>query len=49
MTIDEQNFQEPVYRAAFDQAALAAAVPTPVVPPSSLQVSETVQAVWEIA
>ncbi len=49
VTIDEQNFQQPVYRAVFDQAALAAPVPTPVVPPSSLQVSETVQVVWEIA
>jgi uncharacterized protein len=49
VTIDEQNLQEPVYRAAFDQAALAASVPTPIVPPSSLQVSETVKAVWEIA
>jgi uncharacterized protein YggE len=49
VTVDEQNFQEPVYRAAFDQAALAASVPTPIVPPSSLQVSETVKVVWEIA
>ena len=44
VTIDEQNLQEPVYR-----AALAASVPTPIVPPSSLQVSETVKVVWEIA
>ena len=49
VTIDEQSYQQPAYRAAFNQAALAAAVPTPVVPPSSLQVSETVQVVWEIA
>ena len=49
VTIDEQNYQQPVYRAAFAQAALAAPVPTPIVPPSSLQVSETVKAVWEIA
>ncbi len=49
VTIDEQNYQQPVYRAAFDQAALAAPVPTPVIPPSSLEVSETVQVVWEIA
>ena len=37
------------YRAAFAEAALAAPVPTPIVPPSSLQVSETVKAVWEIS
>jgi uncharacterized protein len=49
VTIDEQNYQQPIYRAAFDQAALAAPVPTPVVPPSSLEVSETIQVVWEIA
>ena len=49
VTIDEQNYQQPVYRAAFDQAALATPMPTPVVPPNSLEVSETVQVVWEIA
>ena len=49
VTIDEQNYQQPVYRAALAEAALAAPVPTPIVPPSSLQVSETVKAVWEIA
>jgi uncharacterized protein YggE len=48
VTIDEQNYQQPVYRAALAEAALAAPVPTPIVPPSSLQVSETVKAVWEI-
>jgi uncharacterized protein YggE len=49
VTIDEQNYQQPVYRAAFAEAALAAPVPTPIVPPSSLQVSETVKAVWEFS
>jgi uncharacterized protein YggE len=49
VTIDEQNYQQPVYRAALAGAALAAPVPTPILPPSSLQVSETVKAVWEIA
>ena len=48
VTIDEQNYQQPVYRAALAEAAQAAPVPTPIVPPSSLQVSETVKAVWEI-
>ncbi len=48
VTIDEQNYRAPVYRAAFDQAALAAGTPTPVVPPSSLEVTETISVVWEI-
>jgi uncharacterized protein YggE len=48
VTIDEQNYRAPVYRAALP-AALNAAAPTPVVPPDSLQVSETISVVWEIA
>jgi len=50
VTIDEQNFQPPIYDQAF--AGVAAAVPapvTPVVPPSSLEVSVTISVVWEIA
>jgi uncharacterized protein YggE len=50
VTIDEQNFQPPIYDQAF--AAGVAAVPapvTPVVPPSSLDVSVTISVVWEIA
>jgi uncharacterized protein len=48
VTIDEQNFRSPVYRQSL--AALPAPGPvTPVVPPSSLQVSETVSVVWEIS
>ncbi len=50
VTINEQNYRAPVYRAPFAEAALGAGVPpTPVVPPGSLQVSETVSVVWEIA
>jgi uncharacterized protein len=48
VTIDEQNYHQPVYHAAFSQAALGA-VPTPVVPPSSLDVTETISVVWEIS
>lgn len=51
VTIDEQSFHAPVYRAPFqgDLAFGAAAMsPTPVVPPDSLQVSVTVSVVWEI-
>jgi uncharacterized protein YggE len=51
VSIDEQTYREPTYKYAFDQAALAvpAAVPTPVVPPDTLQASVTVSVVWEIA
>ncbi len=49
VTINEQNYRAPGYRAPFAEAALGAGVPTPVVPPGSLQVSETVSVVWEIA
>jgi hypothetical protein len=49
VTITEQNYRAPVYQAQFAEAALGAAVPTPVVPPDSLQVSETVSVIWEIA
>jgi uncharacterized protein len=50
VTIDEQNYRAPVYRAPMtDQALLAAPAPTPVVPPDSLQVTETISVVWEIA
>lgn len=50
VTISEQNYRAPVYRAqGFAEAAPSAGVPTPVVPPGSLQVSETVSVVWEIA
>jgi uncharacterized protein YggE len=49
VTIDEQNYQAPVYRATFDQAALAVPASTPIVPPSSLEVTETISVVWEIA
>lgn len=52
VTINEEGFRAPVYRAAFDQAALSYAVAapalTPVVAPDSLQVSVTVTVVWEI-
>jgi uncharacterized protein YggE len=48
VTIDEQNFRSSVYRQSL--AALPAPGPvTPVVPPSSLQVSETISVVWEIS
>jgi uncharacterized protein YggE len=49
VTIDEQGFVEPVYRASMAVANDAMVVPTPVVPPSSLQVSVTISVVWEIA
>jgi uncharacterized protein YggE len=50
VTINEQNYRAPVYRAPFAEAALGGGVPpTPVVPPGSLQVSETVSVVWETA
>jgi uncharacterized protein YggE len=48
VTIDEQNYRPPVYAQAFGGATLGA-VPTPVVPPSSLDVTETISVVWEIA
>jgi uncharacterized protein YggE len=48
VTIDEQNYRAPVYRAAVP-AALEAAIATPVVPPDSLEVTETISVVWEIA
>lgn len=49
VTINENNFREPFFRAAipaalpFDQA-----VKTPVVPPASLEASVTISVVWEI-
>jgi uncharacterized protein YggE len=49
VTIDEQNYRPPVYAAPYDQAALSAGAATPVVPPSSLDVTETVSVVWEIS
>jgi uncharacterized protein YggE len=49
VTIDEQNYQPPMYDAAIPSAALAGGVATPVVPPNSLDVTETVSVVWEIA
>lgn len=48
VTIDEQNYQPPVYRQALAALPAPGAV-TPVVPPSSLEVSETISVVWEIA
>lgn len=48
VTIEEQNYQAPVYRATLDQAALAAPALTPIVPPSSLEVTETISVLWEI-
>jgi uncharacterized protein len=49
VTIDEQNYQPPIYDAPMASAALGAAVATPVVPPSSLDVTETIRVVWEIS
>jgi uncharacterized protein len=49
VTIDEQNYRPPVYDAPFAGAAMAAAVPTPVVAPSSLEVTETISVVWGIS
>jgi uncharacterized protein len=49
VTIEEQNYRSPVYHAALVQGALAVPAATPVVPPSSLEVTETVSVVWEIA
>lgn len=51
VSINEDAFRQPVYRASFDEAlayAGAAASATPVVTPDSLQVSVTVAVVWEI-
>ncbi len=49
VTIQEDTYREPVYRAAVPYAAgLAALAPTPVVPPKSLEASVTVTVVWEI-
>jgi uncharacterized protein YggE len=49
-TIDEQNYHPPVYQAALVAGDLAApAAPTPIVSPNSLEVTETVSVVWEIA
>jgi uncharacterized protein len=51
VTINEEAFRAPVYRAPFQQKLGfigAAAAPTPVVPPDSLEVSVTVSVVWEI-
>ncbi|MGZ4125368.1 MAG: SIMPL domain-containing protein [Actinomycetota bacterium] len=49
VTIDEQNYRPPVYDAPFAGSAALGAVPTPVVPPSSLDVTETISVVWEIS
>lgn len=53
VSINEEAFRQPVYRAAYDEAVLTyavpAAAPTPIVAPDSLQVSVTVSVVWEIA
>jgi uncharacterized protein len=49
VTIDEQNYQPPIYDAPMATAALGAAASTPIVPPSSLDVTETVSVVWEIS
>jgi uncharacterized protein YggE len=49
VTIAEQNYRPPVYQAALASGALAIPAPTPIVPPSSLEVTETVSVVWEIA
>jgi len=48
VTIEEQSFQPPVYR-AMPSASHNAALVTPVVPPSSLEMSVTISVVWEIA
>jgi uncharacterized protein len=48
VTIDEQSYQPPVYREGLNQALIAAPASTPIVPPSSLEVTETISAVWEI-
>jgi uncharacterized protein YggE len=53
VSITEDAFRQPVYRAPYDEAALfgvaqAAAAPTPIATPDSLQVSVTVSVVWEI-
>jgi uncharacterized protein YggE len=51
VTIEEQTYREPVYR--FNALAIPAAadqvVPTPIVPPESLQASVTIAVMWEIA
>ncbi len=46
-SIDEGSVRLPVYRQAYDLAALPSAM-TPVVAPDSLEASVTVQVVWEI-
>ena len=49
VTIDEQAFRVPVHHASYRAFAVAAVpAPTPVVAPDSLQVSVTVNVVWEI-
>jgi uncharacterized protein len=48
VTIDEQNYRAPVYEQALVAGALATPAPTPIVPPSSLEVTETISVVWEI-
>ncbi len=48
VTIEEQNYRPPIFRAAVP-AVLSAQVATPVVPPDSLQVTETISVVWEIS
>jgi uncharacterized protein len=50
VTINEEGFRSPVYRAPYAAgASLAVPAPTPVLTPTSLQASETVQVIWEIA
>jgi uncharacterized protein YggE len=52
VSINEDAFSQPVYRAAYDEAlsyAVPTAAPTPIVTPDSLQVSVTVSVVWEIS
>jgi uncharacterized protein YggE len=51
VSINEDAFRVPMYRAAYDEAlafAGAGASATPIVTPDSLQVSVTVSVVWEI-
>ena len=51
VTIDEEAFRAPVYHAPLQQGlafGAAAVVPTPVLAPDSLEVSVTVNVVWEI-
>jgi uncharacterized protein YggE len=50
VTIQEESYRLPVYRAPIaDTAGFAAQATTPVVPPESLEASVTVSVVWEIS